>query len=542
MTGVETVTPDGTVGRYQAALVPLLVPLADLDEDAENARQHGPENLSAIQESLNTFGQAKPAVFRVDERGRKVVRAGNGTLAAARALGWTHLAAVEFRGDDRHAKAFAIADNRTAELATWNPEVLKIQMEAIATEFQAEGVEWKTETVGWGEDALEKTTRKRGPKMEDDGLTNRERDATRVEEAPAPVIEVDHGIKDGDLFALGDHRVMCGDATYCDLIDDLMNDEEADLLHADPPYGMSKEAEGVANDNLHAKKLDEFQEAWWTAARLSLKDNASAYIWGNPLDLWRWWFTRPALSEQVFFRNEIVWDKGPSPGQLSDEMRSYAISTERALFFTLTREDFGNQNAEDYWEGWEPLRQALNDELEQGEIYLGEVAQICGVSKRAAEHWFLKSQWTFIPEERYQMLQAACKGDAFQAPYAAIREVYEGLKARHDREVKQPFRESRTFFDNVHDNMAEVWCFPRVTGEDRWGHATPKPVALIERAIRSSCPPGGLVLEPFLGSGTTLIAAEISGRKCYGVELLPQHVASTIKRWETITAKRAIRL
>ena len=64
------------------------------------------------------------------------------------------------------------------------------------------------------------------------------------------------------------------------------------------------------------------------------------------------------------------------------------------------------------------------------------------------------------------------------------------------------------YFDNAHDIMYDVWQYPRVTGDDRHGHATPKPVAMIERAIKSSCAPGGIVIEPFGGSGSTLIAAD----------------------------------
>ena len=65
---------------------------------------------------------------------------------------------------------------------------------------------------------------------------------------------------------------------------------KAVLCHADPPYGMGKEREGVANDNLYGEKLDAFQMAWWSVARAHLEDNASVYIWGNAEDLWRLWY------------------------------------------------------------------------------------------------------------------------------------------------------------------------------------------------------------------------------------------------------------
>jgi len=97
---------------------------------------------------------------------------------------------------------------------------------------------------------------------------------------------------------------------------------------------------------------------------------------------------------------------------------------------------------------------------------------------------------------------------------------------------------TRAWFDNSHDNMMEVWRFPRVSGDDRHGHATPKPVAMIVRAIRSSCPPGGVVLEPFGGSGTTLIAAADCGRVCRMMEITPKYCDVIRRRW-TAYAKAA---
>jgi len=96
------------------------VPIETLSADPANARKHGERNLEAIAASLRRFGQQKPIV--VDSRG--VVRAGNGTLAAAKVLGWTHIRVVRSDLPATELTAFAIADNRTAELAEWDLEVL----------------------------------------------------------------------------------------------------------------------------------------------------------------------------------------------------------------------------------------------------------------------------------------------------------------------------------------------------------------------------------------------------------------------------------
>jgi ParB-like chromosome segregation protein Spo0J len=96
------------------------VTIDSLSPDPANARQHGPRNLDAIAASLRRFGQQKPIV--VDSKG--VVRAGNGQLAAAKILGWTHIRVVRSDLPATELTAFAIADNRTAELAEWDEEVL----------------------------------------------------------------------------------------------------------------------------------------------------------------------------------------------------------------------------------------------------------------------------------------------------------------------------------------------------------------------------------------------------------------------------------
>ena len=96
------------------------LPIADLSEDPANARRHGARNLDQIRASLRRFGQQKPIV--VDAA--NVVRAGNGTLAAARSLGWATVAAVRSGLAGAEMSAYAIVDNRSAELAEWDAEVL----------------------------------------------------------------------------------------------------------------------------------------------------------------------------------------------------------------------------------------------------------------------------------------------------------------------------------------------------------------------------------------------------------------------------------
>jgi hypothetical protein len=136
-----------TVGNWNKQLEGMLVEIEALEEDPENARAHDEQNIDAIKESFRAFGQQKPIVVLDDG----TVIAGNGSLAAVRDLGWTHIAAVQFDSDDREkAIAFALADNRTAELAVWDRDQLEASIQALAEiDFDLD-----LDAIGFSEDHL----------------------------------------------------------------------------------------------------------------------------------------------------------------------------------------------------------------------------------------------------------------------------------------------------------------------------------------------------------------------------------------------------
>jgi site-specific DNA-methyltransferase (adenine-specific) len=188
--------------------------IKDLTPDPANARQHDEKNLKAIQGSLNQFGQRKPIV--ITEAG--VIVAGNGTVEAAKRLGWLKIDAVRVPGDwtPEQTKAFALADNRTAELASWSPEVLAsqlVELEAAGFQIEEFGFEVQEAPI----------------------------DPSSIKEDEVPEEAISR-VALGDIWQLGKHKLICGDSSDAELVKALMDGQTADLVFTDPPYRM--EAEG----------------------------------------------------------------------------------------------------------------------------------------------------------------------------------------------------------------------------------------------------------------------------------------------------------
>ena len=500
----------------------------DLRPYPRNARRHSPQHVDQIAASIQQWGWTIPLL--VDESGELI--AGHGRLLAARQLGIDEVPTMVARGwTEAQRRAYVIADNQLTIAGDWDTEALKVEVR----ELDALGVDVGLFAFDAGElDAL---------LGRDVVAAQQLADADEV--APVDELDLDGlGVKAGDVWQLGPHRVLCGDSTDVEQVARLLGGELADLVHADPPYGMGKASAGVANDDLHGPKLDAFQSAWLRVALAHAAPNCSAYVWGIAEDLWRWWFT--AGREQfadLQVRQEVVWAKGTAIGQTSADRHGYPSETERCLFLMRGQQFLGNQNADEYWEGYEPLRAWLEQQRDEIGWANRDVNAI--TKTQMAGHWFGRSQFQPITREHYETLREHALGIAFVETYdevvARFGASIEGGRAMR-LSLGEAMRSTRSYFDNTHDVMSDVWTFPRVHGEERFEHATPKPVALVARALRTSCPDKGLVFEPFLGSGSTLIAAEVAGRRCFGAELQPRYAATTIRRWERHTGQKAVRL
>lgn len=233
------------------------IKLTNLTPDPNNARQHDEKNLKAIEGSLSQFGQRKPIV--IDQA--NVIVAGNGTVEAAKRLGWTDIQAVRVPADwdaDR-IKAFALADNRSAELANWSPQVLQVQLEQLtAAGFDIEEFGFE--------------------------LVNPLVDIDSIEEDDIPE-DAPTRTSSGDIWQLGRHRLMCGDSLDLKSVSKLMDSKIADMAFTDPPYGIDFESEAgakIQNDNLNQKQLAEFNTQWQNVIFKFCKEDAFLLAWASP--------------------------------------------------------------------------------------------------------------------------------------------------------------------------------------------------------------------------------------------------------------------
>lgn len=486
----------------------------DLIPYINNSRTHSEEQVNQIVASINEFGFTNPLL--IDEKDNII--AGHGRLLASKKLKMEEVPCIVLSGlTEAQKKAYIIADNKMALNAGWDDELLKIELENLKE------LDFDLDLTGFNVDEL------------DDILGKDEQEVEIVEDDFEVEVPEEPKAKLGDIYQLGSHRVMCGDSTKEEDVAKLMNGVKADMVFTDPPYGMKKENDGVANDNLNFDNLLEFNKKWIPITFNNLKDNGSWYCWGidEPLmDIYSNILKPMAKENKITFRNLITWDKGNGQGQLSSEFRMYPIADEKCLFVQVGIQCL-TLNADQYWEEYEPIRKYLYDERIKCGWDIPTMKTIAGHSDKSRDHWTSKSQWNLPTEDVYIKFQTWAKEHnikAFTKQYEELRKQYEELRA---------------YFDNTHDNMNNVWHFNKTSGEEResaGGHATPKPIALCTRAIKSSSRENENVLDVFGGSGSTLIACEQNNRNAYLMELEPKWVDVIIQRWENFTGKKAVKL
>ena len=283
-------------------------------------------------------------------------------------------------------------------------------------------------------------------------------DTKEVEEVDVPE-EAPTRVQPGEIWALGDHRLMCGDSTNPTDINKLMNGEKANMLLTDPPYNVDYEGSNglkIQNDHMEDTKFQQFLIDAFTTANTNMKNGASFYIWHADLQGYNF---RKALIE-------TGW-----------EVRSCLQWIKNAL--VLGRQDYQSRH-EPCLYGW----------------------------KDGASHTWNGGRKQTTAMEAIDLMNEE-----------DLRKAYKELVEQLDTSV-------------IYENK------PAKNKE----RPTMKPIKLMARLIRNSSNVGDIILDLFGGSGSTLIACEQIGRKCYMNELDPHYCDVIIERWEQYTGKTATKL
>jgi len=393
----------------------LATPITQLKPHPQNVRQG---DIGAISLSLEQHGQYRPIVV---QQSTGFILAGNHTYKAAKALKWKDIAATYVDVDDEQALRILLIDNRANDLASYDDSALVEMLKALMdTELKLDGTGFDPSDLDQLLKDLEMET---GNSIEGDP------DAV-PDDAPSKTVP-------GDVWLLGDHRLMCGDSTIPTAIEQLMAGKKADIVWTDPPYGVDiqeldmeqaklrrkrKDGLGVMNDDLKGDGLYLFLNSALSNAYVITKPGGAWYVASPSGDL-MYQFARVLFDLKVW-RHTIIWAKDR---------------------FVLGRADYHYRHEEIFY-GWK---------------------------EGAAHTW---------------------NGDRKQDT---------------------------------------VWEIPRPGKSPE--HPTMKPIELIAKALNNSSSTGEIVLDPFGGSGSTLIAAHQTGRTAYLMELDPHYCDVICKRFQQAT-------
>lgn len=394
------------------------VPIDQLRPDPANPRRIGDAELDALERSLRRFGFVQPVLARREDG---VVVGGHQRLVAARRLGLSTVPVIWLDLPPDQARLLGLALNKIS--GSWDEQLLA----RLLAELQA-ATDIDLTLSGFDEDEVESLlrsldARERRERAEQFDLEAALEEATRTPRS-----------KPGELWQLGPHRLLCGDATKAEDLERVLGGREADITFTDPPYNVDLGHHGghqpgakrraIANDALDPVAWETFVRAW-SRNLLTVTDGAIyCCMSSKELPL----VSRVLAEEGGHWSDTLIWAKDR---------------------FVLGRADY-QRSYEPIWYGW----------------------------REGAEHFWC--------------------GDRDQG---------------------------------------DVWSIARPAEAPL--HPVMKPLALMERAIANSSREGALILDVFLGSGSTLIAAERTGRVCAGIELDPVYVDVSLARWERFSGQVA---
>jgi DNA modification methylase len=429
-------TPDRSERRKQRLEI-VYRAIDEMTPDPANARQHSKKQILKLANSIETFGFNVPVLVDAELN----VIAGHGRLAACRALDLAevptlcldHLSPAQLR-------AFMIADNRLTELATWDDRLLAQQLQDLSLS----GLDFSLEVTGFEMAEIDLRIASLGnlPVPDDDPI-----DAPPEQPADPPLSKI------GDLWMLGDHRVLCGSALDAAAFAVLMGEERAAIVFSDPPYNVPIDGHASGLGAIHHRPF-------------------------------------PMASGEM--------DRTQFTAFLGRVCRNLAtFSVDGSLHYLCM--------------DWRHLEELLA----AGREAYGELKNLC--------------IW----------IKDNCgMGSLYRSQHELVL-VFKHGRGGHRNNVQ---------LGQFGRNRSNVWRYPgansfarsREEGNLLALHPTVKPVAMVADAILDCSARGDVVLDGFLGSGTTVIAAERTGRRCYGLELDPGYVDTVVRRWQALTGGSAL--
>jgi DNA modification methylase len=385
-------------------------PLDRLVPHARNARTHSEAQVAQIAGSIAEFGFVNPVLVGDDG----VIVAGHGRVLAARKLGLTEAPVIVLSHlTPPQRRALMIADNRIAENAGWDEEMLAAELAALRDDDIDLGL------LGFEDAEIDRLLA---------GMGDESGDADQAPDPPADPVS-----RPGDLWICGEHRVLCGNATVLADVEKVLGGELADMTFTDPPYNVN---------------------------------------YSNSADQKRRGKNRPILNDAL----------GEGFGELLyDACVNILTVTKGSVYICMSSSEL------------DVLQKAF---------------------RAAGGHWSTFLIWA---------------KNTFTLGRSDYQRQYEPILYGWKDGVDHYWCGAR--------DQGDVWFMDKPAKNDL--HPTMKPVELVERAVRNSSKSRDIVLDPFGGSGTTLIAAERAGRRARLIELDPKYVDVVVQRWQNLTGGSA---
>jgi DNA modification methylase len=392
---------------------------ADLKPDPDNARSHSKSQIEQLRKSIREFGITRPLLLKPGN----IIGAGNGTFEAAKLEGIETLPTITLQLKPDQWKAYAIADNQLALKAGWNLDVLRAQL----ADLQGLGVD--LDALGFKSVDLRELI-----------------PAGRTGENETPEVQTVVITRAGDVWCLGAHRLLCGDAIDPDDVKLALAGNKPRIMLTDPPYGIDYDpdwrnqrkslgARGHrAIGTVENDQIADWREAW------ALFPGDVIYVWHAAMQSGP---VQESIAAAGFLpRSQIIWKKS---------------------HFAIGRGDY---------------------------------------------HWMHEACWYAVRKGK----PSGWAGDRKQTTIWEIDAPQVAKKPKHA---------------DGRDDRALI-------------HSTQKPVECMRRPILNSTEENDLVFDPFLGSGTTLIACQIDARRCVGIEINPAYCDLIVRRWEAFTGAKAM--